>query len=145
MAGECRARALNPSSLAPTLICVGYRLGQGMVMVLVDLISLAIQHQEGTGLASPGGLGSQSSALSPDSEECPGEVAVDRGAPDSRLTDSSFHGHPVSGFQASGASRRGRAVLPFLHLAALASRIPLRPGVAVHPLPASGHMDTQLP
>lgn len=87
-------QALNPSSLAPTLICVGYRLGQGMVMVLVDLISLAIQHQEGLAWPVQGGLGSQSSALSLDSEECPGEVAVDRGAPDSRLTDSSFHRSP---------------------------------------------------
>lgn len=114
-------------------------------MVLVDLISLAIQHQEGLAWPVQGGLGSQSSALSLHSEECPGAVAVDRGAPDSRLTDSSFHRHPLVGF-ASGASRRGRAVLPLLHLAALAleNSSATRSG-CVHPLPASGHMDTQPP
>lgn len=63
-------------------------------MVLVDLVSLAIQRQEGLAWPVQGGLGSQSSALSLDCEECPGEVAVGRGAPDSRLTDSSFHGSP---------------------------------------------------
>ena len=63
-------------------------------MVLVDLISLAIQLQEGPAWPVQGGLGSKSSALSLNSEECPGEVAVDRGAPNSRLTGFSFHRSP---------------------------------------------------